>query len=367
MLPLGPLLLLAAAAVVIVAAIERAYRARQYAALGLLAVAAERRLPLAPVLQSLAEEHGGRLGRALRELLARLNAGWPPHEALWLSPGVIPPDALPTLRVGYESGRFAEALRRAVEVRNADRPYWDAVSGKLVYLVVLLSFALSIVTFMALKIVPAFHKIYDDFNAEMPAITQWTTKVCGSYGAWALLLEVLSLVALAYAVLMYCGVRLPRLPGAGWLWRRRDTAAILEALALAADGGRPLIDAVASLADCFPASGVRSRLRLALSDMVGGRDWLESLRARRLAGTAEVGVLRAAQQVGNLPWALAEVADSCRRRHAYRAQVLLQVLFPAVILSIGLAVMVLVVAYFLPLIRLIVCLTPAVACAVPFV
>ena len=64
-------------------------------------------------------------------------------------------------------------------------------------------------------------------------------------------------------------------------------------------------------------------------------------------------MLQAAQRVGNLPWALTEMADSVRRRLAYRVQAAVQLLFPPIVILMGLAVTFIVVALFLPLIALI--------------
>jgi len=57
--------------------------------------------------------------------------------------------------------------------------------------------------------------------------------------------------------------------------------------------------------------------------------------------------------VGNLPWAMREMADSNRRRFAYRLNAILQVLFPLTLGIIGLVVCLYVTACFLPLITLI--------------
>jgi type II secretory pathway component PulF len=70
-------------------------------------------------------------------------------------------------------------------------------------------------------------------------------------------------------------------------------------------------------------------------------------------GRAEMAVLGAAQRVGNLPWALAEMADSSRRRLGYRLHGLTHLLFPAVVLSFGLLVLFVVVGFFMPLVLLI--------------
>ena len=91
----------------------------------------------------------------------------------------------------------------------------------------------------------------------------------------------------------------------------------------------------------------------AFSDIQRGAVWSESLCSRNLIGQSDMAVLQAAERAGNLPWAMREMADSNRRRLAYRANALVQMLFPPVVLCFGAMVLFVVVAMFMPLITLI--------------
>jgi type II secretory pathway component PulF len=112
-------------------------------------------------------------------------------------------------------------------------------------------------------------------------------------------------------------------------------------------------EALTALAARYPKRSIRNRLRHMWFRVAEGRDWCESLLASRLLRPAEAGVLQSAARAGNLPWAMREMADSNRRRFAYRLSAILQVVFPATLCMIGLAVGSYVVACFLPLISLI--------------
>ena len=50
---------------------------------------------------------------------------------------------------------------------------------------------------------------------------------------------------------------------------------------------------------------------------------------------ADHAVLQAAQRVGNLPWAMQEMADSARRRFFYRLQGIIQTVFPFAVVGFG--------------------------------
>ena len=156
-----------------------------------------------------------------------------------------------------------------------------------------------------------------------------------------------------YALLRYFGWIRWDPPLIDRLTRRFHSAQILDALALVAGSRVPLPEGLFALARSYPQPGVRRRLQRAAADVESGGPWCECLLRHGLLGPAERAVLEAAQRAGNLPWALREMADSARRRLAHRVQAVVQIAFPPVILLLGLIVMFVVVAMFLPGLKLI--------------
>ena len=337
--------------------VVRKYRAtRQYGLLWLLTVSAERSIPLGPAVDAFAQEYGNHFGRRVRRLAAMLDSGVSLANALSQCGRLVPPSALPMIRVGCESGALAPALRQAATAENFCEPIWMGLIGKLSYLLLLPVFGLAILVFMMWWIVPKFQGIFADFGMALPLLTQALVAMSTFLvNYWFLLMPAywLGLFLLVYVVMRYYGWTQWDLPGIAKYARRLDSARILDALALVARQQQPLTIGIGALAQSYPKHDIRRRLRQTLVDIESGGDWSESLCRRGLIGRPELGVLRAAQRVGNLPWALAEMADSGRRRLAYRVEAMVQTLFPPIVVLIGLVVMFIVVALFLPLISLI--------------
>ena len=88
-------------------------------------------------------------------------------------------------------------------------------------------------------------------------------------------------------------------------------------------------------------------------DVQRGGDWVESLGDHSLIRPSEEAVLASALRVGNLSWALGEMAEANERRLGYRLQLWLQMLFPVLIIALGSLVFVIAVAYFSPIAKLI--------------
>ncbi len=129
-------------------------------------------MPLAPAIEAFARERGGSFSRRARRLAEMLEAGVPLPDALDQCPGLLPRYAAPMIRVGYETGTLAHALRRAATVHDFDEPVWMALQGKIAYLLLLPAFGFSSLVFIMMKIVPAFEKIFKDFNTDAAAVDE---------------------------------------------------------------------------------------------------------------------------------------------------------------------------------------------------
>ncbi|MBX6315420.1 MAG: type II secretion system F family protein [Isosphaeraceae bacterium] len=346
---------LLALAIAIVVVLIRGQAAQREALLWVLSVAAERRMPLAPGIEAYAELCGVGYRWRARALASLLDAGVTLPDASDLVPGVLPSDAVLLARVGWQSGTLARALRDAAASRASMAPYRKALASQLLYIFGVLFVLQSVAAFVFIRIAPRFEATFADFGLDLPEVTKLIFRFSHSPVALGglLVLYLMELALLLYLPLAYFGM----LGGGGLLldlfYRRRHTRTLLRALAMAVEGGRPLPEAIALMMRSYPARRVRVRLQRVQGDLEQGRDWIEALWARRLIRRTDAAVLRTAQRVGNLPWALRELADGIERRFGYRAQAWLQALLPLAVLALGAFVFLVAIGFFYPLVKLI--------------
>jgi type II secretory pathway component PulF len=328
---------------------------RQQALLSVLAIASGQGMPLVPGTEAFADLCGGRYRRRVLALAHWLEQGLPLPEALRKVPGVVPRDTEVIIRVGWDSGVLGEALRQVAISRKQRLGTLGSVVGRIAYFLGLLMVIQGILGFILGFIAPRFERIFQDFNIRLPELTRATIDV-GHVVIDSLALPVVVLMELAlliYLPLAYFGWVEWGLPFADLLFRQRHSAVVLRALAMGVEGNRPLIEVVETLARYYPRTSIRRRLVHAYHDLHDGADWLRSLPFRGLISANDAAVLAAAQRVGNLSWALRELADSGERRLGYRITAWSQVLFPIVIIAMGALVFTIAVAYFAPLVRII--------------
>ena len=351
------LVLFCIAAFTILLAITRRWANRKRSLLWALAAAAERNMPLAPVVEAHGRENGYSADRQARAMASLLNSGHSLSVASRSVRGLLPRYAIAPIRLGEQSGDLAAGLRLAARGDRASSPVWFSLAGKTLYILGCILFFAMILAFVCLKIVPAYECIFDDFELELPAVTlalvDWSVSMY-SVGAFVFGPLFLLVGFIVVCILLWCfGAVHGTPPGARRLLGRFASADIMDALALSVDRNRPAGESIQVLSESYPDAWVRGRLARALIEIEGGRNWTEALRDRKILNASDLQVLHAATQNNNLAWALRQRAEAARRRLERRLYSMLQVTFPAVIMAFGVVVGVFAIGMFLPLVTLI--------------
>ena len=175
----------------------------------------------------------------------------------------------------------------------------------------------------------------------------------GGFSWLAALMTLASSGLMIYALLHFMGVIRTGVPVLRPFLVSIHSAVTLRSLSFAAQRQEPLGTVIGTLAEWYPVTFDRHRLESAEEKIRDGADWCETLLSLGLIRWADAEVLQAAQRVGNLRWAMEEMAASSVRRLSYRLQAVTSILFPIVLLAVGFLVMLFVVGMFWPLVTLI--------------
>jgi type II secretory pathway component PulF len=329
-------------------------QAQQLTMLNLLAVSAERNMPLEPAVRALANEEGGVFYSRATSLGDSLMAGTPLSQAIDRNRRALPPGSSLAAKIGESTGDLGAALR-TIDPRQNPSP---AVGGnppiRTMSIVILVAAAGFILPYLASEIVPRMQRVFSEFHQPVPPLTAYVFDLCDS--PWIEFVSAIALTAAAVAGL-YASLRamgwLPfELPPASRIFAPRHSAVVLRLLALSVERGQPFGATLDLLASAYPAQLIRKRARSAAARIARGKSWAPALRSAKLVGRTDAAILEAAANAGNLPWAMREAADNAVRRLNYRLSMLARTLFPLLILAAGAAVMLFVVGWFLPLIDL---------------
>jgi type II secretory pathway component PulF len=320
-----------------------------------LAIASDRGVPLHEVALSCAEDLKGSLQRRTLRLAEFLRQGYPLSAALDAAGIRISHDVKFEILAAQATHQLGPALRAAA-LDNSARTENATVTARLTYLVWVFPVMLGIVTFLMLSIVPVFAKMFDEFDLPLPATSVLLVNVANFLvQKWPLIVLLLFPVMVGVLLLdtYFFSAAAFIAPPLEFLRLRRHGTIVLRGLAAMARQQRPLGEALWLAASHYPARIVASRLEKVYNDFQLGLPWQESLRKLGFVSAYDAAVLQAAERAGNLAWALSDIADSMERRLTLRTRMLVNVVFPVLVLLIGAVVFFIVVGMFLPLIALI--------------
>jgi type IV pilus assembly protein PilC len=130
-------------------------------------------LPILRALKILSNmQKPGRLKNSLLDVCDEIEGGANLSEAMSKSPKAFDRLYCNMIRAGEAGGALEVILRRLAEFMERAQSLKRKVKGALVYPIVVVSVAVGILTFIMLKIVPQFKKIFDDFGTDLPQMTQ---------------------------------------------------------------------------------------------------------------------------------------------------------------------------------------------------
>ena len=130
-------------------------------------------LPILRSLKILADmQKPGRLKNSLLDVCDEIEGGATLSEAMSKSPKAFDRLYCNMIRAGEAGGALEVILRRLSEFMERSQSLKRKVKGAMVYPIVVVSVAVGILTFIMMKIVPQFKKIFDDFGSTLPPMTQ---------------------------------------------------------------------------------------------------------------------------------------------------------------------------------------------------
>jgi type IV pilus assembly protein PilC len=128
-----------------------------------------------PILRSLRILEGqmkpGRLKYSLQDTCEEIEAGATLSEAMSKSPKAFNRLYVNMIKAGEAGGALEIILQRLAEFQERAQSLKRKVKGALVYPIVVIIVAVSILTFIMIKIVPEFEKMFSEFDLDLPHLT----------------------------------------------------------------------------------------------------------------------------------------------------------------------------------------------------
>ena len=207
-----------------------------------------------PILRSLKilEEQAlpGALKNGLIDVCDEIEGGASLSEAMSRSPKVFDRLYVNMIKAGEAGGSLENILRRLAEFKERTQKLKNKVIGAMMYPIMVVLFTICILTFIMLKIIPEFQKMFEEFGIELPAMTQLlmsiSDRVCKLWFLFPLIpiamVLFISLVCKFRAGRMGWHLYLLKLPVIGKLVEKANLARTTRTLGALVASGVPIIE-----------------------------------------------------------------------------------------------------------------------------
>ena len=318
-----------------------------------------------PVLQSVQmlrqRSPNAKLRAVLADVEARIKSGSALSEAFAAQGETFPQIYSASILAGERSGNLDDVLRRYVAYTKSVAALRRKIRSALTYPVILLVAALGLITVLTTFVIPRFSTIYENMNAELPWITVMvvsTSSAIGSNITWLGPLVLGLIIGLVLWRRTENGRRtmdrmILKLPIIGELVRQMTTAQVSRSLATLLAGGITLVESFQ-----IALKSISNRELLRRSEPVGpqireGKSFSDGLASAGWVPELASDMIGVGERSGSLREMLDEVASFYDAETEVKLGQLTTFIEPAILVSMGLIVVTILLAIYLPLLQMV--------------
>jgi general secretion pathway protein F len=248
-------------------------------------------------------------------------------------------------------------LERLADYTESRQELRQRITNAMVYPIALVVMAVGIISFMLATVVPKIVGVFENTNAELPALTSGliaTSNFLRAY--WPFLIVAMLLLAwLVWWILRQEGPQrrfhrfLLRLPIVSRLTRGVNTARFTRTLSILAGSGVPILEALKISAEVVENVPMREAVTEATVRVREGASISKSLAASKLFPPMMIHLVSSGEAGGRLEEMLARAAAGQEREVDGLIATLLGILQPLLIVIMGAIVLTIVLAILLPI------------------
>ena len=235
------------------------------------------------------------------------------------------------------------------------------IKSVLAYPLVVILVAILVVSALILYVVPVFSSMYENFNAELPALTQAVVGVSNSlrdnivyYSLGIMLFGVLGIgVAVTSRFKYYSHMALVRLPILRNLTTKLVSARFCRTMGTLLTSGVDILLALQIAGKTTGNSYVAARIEPAGLHLVEGKSFTEAIRSTSLFPKAVLRLSASGEKTGQLGEMLSRAADYFESETDSEITTLTTLIEPALIVILGVFVAFILIAMYLPLFDLV--------------
>jgi len=222
-----------------------------------------------------------------------------------------------TLMAGEKSGNMEEVLSRYIAFQRLALTFKKKLAVSMVYPALLVTVVFIMIVFLVTYVVPQFAKLYEDMNAQLPAITLIMLNMGTHAQRYA---PVAAVAAIIGALLLWQWKRtdrgaeavdrgILRMPILGDVWLKYQVANFSRMLSTLLAGGMPLVPSLETAGASMSSRRILNGIKEAAVHVREGRALAKSLEDQKMFPDLSVEMIEVGESTGALPAMLNSVAE----------------------------------------------------------
>ncbi len=318
-------------------------------------------IPLFEAMGSLCEqEENGPLRQALVRVKERIAEGASLSRALSAEPGIFGESYVSMVAAGEAGGALDAVLERLADFLEEQEQVRSKVTSALAYPILMVIVGGGVMLFLLTVVIPRIVTIFEDSKAALPLITILLIKVSHFLQGywWIPTALIIASVPLYRRAMKRDDLRLKRdalllrLPMAGGMLQRLILSRFARVLGLLLSSGVPIMKALEITGEVVVNRVYRTYLRGVMEDVAQGGSLSGSLRKSPLFPPLLVHLAGVGEKSGNLEGMLIKAGVAYEREFSSRLTKLMALMEPLLVLAMGVAVGIVVLAVLLPIFEL---------------
>lgn len=315
-------------------------------------------LPLEEALTAVSEQtEAPRVKSILLGVRSRVMEGHTLADGLADFPKAFPELYRATVAAGEQSGHIDAVLERLADYTESRQELQEKIRQAMIYPVVLVVFAVSIISLMLVTVVPKVVGVFENTGRELPGLTAGLISLSDFLRDHGLLLALVIGAALLVLrqLLKRPGPRrqadrlLLRLPVVGRIVRGNNTARFTRTLSILTGSGVPVLEALRISGQVLGSMPLREAVEEAAARVREGAAIGRSLGSSGYFPPICIHLISAGEASGQLETMLGRAANNQEREMVGLIASLLGLLGPVLIIGMGGIVMLIVLAILLPI------------------
>lgn len=315
-------------------------------------------IPLFEAMGSLCEqEENGPLRQALVRVKERIAEGASLSRALAAEPAIFGESYVSMVAAGEAGGALDAVLERLADFLEEQEEVRSKVTSAMAYPILMVLVGGGVMVFLLTVVIPKIVVIFEDSKAALPLLTIMLIKTSHFLRGWWWIPTGLIVASIPFyrKAMLHDNLRLKRdtlllkLPIAGGMLQRLILSRFARVLGLLLSSGVPIMRALEITGEVLVNRVYRSFLRQVMEEVAQGGSLSGSLKKSPLFPPLLVHLTGVGEKGGNLEEMLVKAGLAYEREFAARLQRLMGLMEPLLVLAMGVAVGIVVLAVLLPI------------------